>query len=446
VSESAEESQLDDAALPWVEGAQTVERLVQGEDVDWLLPGQSVRFIESDPVSAAPFGRPPPLGMIDQNLTHQVSRDAEELCAAVALYAVLIHEPQVGFVYQGRGLESVAGALAPEMGGGHAPELAVDEGHQPVQRGFIATAPGLEQQRYVSASRLDHSPLPVSRVVLYTAVIFGKCVLTDSFGRGGDGFFPLFLHMEAEVNHDKSLLKRNFRPPAAGSGRVRIHPVRAVRGNSGAALPAESRRGWRGHSQDYRFSDRFQALGKSYEQWSVLWWKWFLPLTVEQFNACTIGDFDQVAFLLAGPASCRGSVEAGTALFFPIANVECSSLEAPPFHGDTPAQRAGCAAGFIGGAGPLDVKIDGVSVDQPASYHVLSPDFSFRVGPDNVFGIPCSNQPDDRRLHKGEGCSGLASGDGYYLMLTPLPPGDHTIHIMATGFGVDTTFRLRVGR
>jgi hypothetical protein len=175
--------------------------------------------------------------------------------------------------------------------------------------------------------------------------------------------------------------------------------------------------------------------GKSYEQWSVLWWQWFLPLTAAQFNACSIGQSGPVAFLLAGPLSCTGSVQPGTALFFPIANIECSNLEPAPFHGDTPAERAACAASFLSIVGTIGVTIDGVPVRHPTSFHALSPDFSFKVGPDNVFGIPCSGE-----------CSGLSSGDGYYLMLTPLPPGDHTIHITATGFGLDTTFNLRVGR
>jgi hypothetical protein len=28
-------------------------------------------------------------------------------------------------------------------------------------------------------------------------------------------------------------------------------------------------------------------FGKTYAQWSVLWWQWFLPLTNAQFSACT---------------------------------------------------------------------------------------------------------------------------------------------------------------
>ncbi len=177
-----------------------------------------------------------------------------------------------------------------------------------------------------------------------------------------------------------------------------------------------------------------KAHGKTYSEWSVLWWQYFLPLTAAEFADCTIGHSGKVAFLLTGPATCAGSVDPGTALFFPVANVECSSLEADPFHGRNAAERASCAASFIAGVGTLSVTLDNKELKDLTDYHVLSPDFSFTVGPDNVFSIPCASE-----------CTGKSSGDGYYLMLTPLNPGHHTIHISASGFGIDTTFNLTVG-
>jgi hypothetical protein len=178
-----------------------------------------------------------------------------------------------------------------------------------------------------------------------------------------------------------------------------------------------------------------KSHGKTYSEWSVLWWQYFLPLTATQFADCTIGNSGQVAFLLTGPPTCTGRVDPGTALFFPIANVECSSLEPQPFHGDSAAERASCAASFAAGVGTMTVTIDGTALRDLTNYHVLSPDFTFTVGPDNVFGIRCSNQ-----------CAGNSSGDGYYLLLNPLPPGEHTIHITASNFGIDTTFKLIVGK
>jgi hypothetical protein len=177
--------------------------------------------------------------------------------------------------------------------------------------------------------------------------------------------------------------------------------------------------------------------GKTYSEWSVLWWQWFLPLTAAQFNACTIGHSDNVAFLLAGPPTCGGTVLPGTSLFFPIANVECSNLEPPPFHGDTARERNNCALGlFQSLTGTLTLEIDGKALQNLASYTTVSPDFAFTVGSDNVFGINCPSGS----------CPGRSTGYGYYLMLAPLQPGMHTIHIAASAYGIDTLWTLTVRR
>ena len=177
--------------------------------------------------------------------------------------------------------------------------------------------------------------------------------------------------------------------------------------------------------------------GKTYEEWSALWWQSFLPFTGEQFTNCAIGSSGPVAFLLAGPATCAGSVAADKALFFPVATVECSSLEGNGFFGGTPEQRRQCAASYLpslfGPGQVLSVEVDDVPL---SSYLATSDDFNFVVtGPDNVYGITCGSYP----------CTGQAGGTGYYVMLAPLSPGLHNIHIQASAFGIDTYYRLSVG-
>ena len=178
-----------------------------------------------------------------------------------------------------------------------------------------------------------------------------------------------------------------------------------------------------------------RAFGKTYAEWSVVWWQWFLPLTSEQFNACATAQSGKVRFLLAGPSSCNITISPGTALFIPVANAECSDLEPDPFHGSTPAARRACAQSWadLAASGGLGVEIDRAQLQNLTSYRILSPDFSFTVGPDNVFGIPCSGS-----------CPGNATADGYYLLLTPLSAGTHTMHITAPAFGIDTTYTILV--
>jgi hypothetical protein len=172
--------------------------------------------------------------------------------------------------------------------------------------------------------------------------------------------------------------------------------------------------------------------GRTYADWSVLWWQWFLPLTQTQISACTIGQSAaNVAFLWAGPHGCLGTISSHTSLFFPIGNVDCSSLEASPFFGATPTARDSCAFTFFTQLSTGTVEID--AVRQP-NYPTKSPDFTFTVGSDNVFGITCNPGS----------CTGQATGYGYYLMLAPLPIGTHTIHILATDYGIDTTWTINV--
>jgi hypothetical protein len=165
--------------------------------------------------------------------------------------------------------------------------------------------------------------------------------------------------------------------------------------------------------------------GHSYAEWSVKWWLWYLSLPVSENPAatpgadCGNGQSGKVWYLFGGPPTVNCTVSAGTALFFPIVNAECSSLEAPPFYGATPAERSACAKAWIDHVTDLSATIDGAPVPNPADFRVQTGDFPFSVPDDNVLGV------------QGP-ASGFASGDGYYLMLKPLPPGVHTIHITGT--------------
>ena len=185
------------------------------------------------------------------------------------------------------------------------------------------------------------------------------------------------------------------------------------------------------------------AHGRSYEEWNARWWKWFLELPADANHPanggdCSTGQLGRVWFLLGlpGPSIIHCTVSPGTTLFFPIINTECSNLEAPPFFGATEAERRSCAEGIMDGAADLSAKIDGVSLQNLSRYRVSSPNFHFTVPPVNFLGVPAG--------------AGEAVGDGYYLMLAPLPPGSHTIEIKgslpAFEFSIDTMILLTVQR
>lgn len=164
--------------------------------------------------------------------------------------------------------------------------------------------------------------------------------------------------------------------------------------------------------------------GKSYGEWSAAFWQWLIetpwdsnPSNPEVGTDAITSQSSRVWFLATPEHEVHIDIPAGTALFFPMMNVECSSLEPEEsgFHGDTEAEQAECAkfwADHI--VNPVCI-VDG----KPAQvYRVVSPQFEFNAPSPWIFGAT--------------GGEGTAVGDGYYVMLAPLSVGQHTIEVRAT--------------
>jgi hypothetical protein len=193
----------------------------------------------------------------------------------------------------------------------------------------------------------------------------------------------------------------------------------------------------------------------SYGAWSDAWWTWALSIpadtnpmldTTGQYGA--LGQSGPVWFLAGvgfgiGPTVERSlAVPPGKALFFPLVNYVWVNT---PEYGDpewSPEQEA-YARGIIGAAidtaQNLTCQVDGKEITDLMAYRCQTPAGGAEMVtmPDgNVFGIPA-------------GTYGPMVTDGYYLMLTPLTPGEHTIHFTA-GLGesvpMDVTYHLTVGK
>src|SRR5438876_5449605 len=137
--------------------------------------------------------------------------------------------------------------------------------------------------------------------------------------------------------------------------------------------------------------------GKSYGQWSAEHWKWTFSLPADHHPLtdtadCSAGQAGPVWFLggtfvstteggiTIGRATRDCSVPAGKALFFPIIDSECSTLEG---NGTTDAELRGCAKFFQDHAHDMTCTIDGVAVQDVASYRAQSPLFIYGPLPDN---------------------------------------------------------------
>jgi hypothetical protein len=172
------------------------------------------------------------------------------------------------------------------------------------------------------------------------------------------------------------------------------------------------------------------AFGKTYGQWSAEFWKWSFSHPVDHhplFDTadCGAGQSGKVFFLggvfnMTGIDTRNCRIPAGQAIFFPLVNNECSTLEG---NGTTEAALLACASGPIDTVSDLEAEIDGVPVHNLRSYRAQSPLFIYGPLPDNnifeFFGVPDT-----------VGRTSPSVSDGYYLMLAPLSVGRHELHFV----------------
>ena len=204
------------------------------------------------------------------------------------------------------------------------------------------------------------------------------------------------------------------------------------------------------------------AFGKTYGAWSAAWWQYVVaqpassnPLFDATGAGCRTGQSGKVFFLVGDGTSPRDqcTVPIGKALFFPLVNafnVNTPSVEPPK----TAQEAWDELEGAFGPISELHASIDGVAVANldPATtrYRACAgpaarcgaPAFSMFLPAENIFGNPGIT----------EGTYEPAVADGFYLLLTPLTPGPHTITFGGKGlYGggpivQNTTYNLVVSK
>jgi hypothetical protein len=199
--------------------------------------------------------------------------------------------------------------------------------------------------------------------------------------------------------------------------------------------------------------------GKSYGEWSAEHWKWLYSMPIDHhplFDTaeCDEGQSGPVWFLggtftptvegnvVVGRAERYCTVPLGKALFFPILDSECATLEG---NGTTDAELRSCATFFQNHAYNMTCTIDGKPVRNVDSYRVQSPLFTYGPLPENNVllnsGYPAAVA----------GATSPSVSDGVFLMVAPLSRGCHTIHFTgaltlstANGDPFDFDFRLDI--
>ena len=165
------------------------------------------------------------------------------------------------------------------------------------------------------------------------------------------------------------------------------------------------------------------------------WWQWAYGIDTTVVNpftelgqaGCDVGlqDNGRLLFLVGSPRDETTDefpvhecvVKKGTSIFFPILNVACNDIEAPPFFGANEQNQRICANNFINATilESLQLEIDGKSINNLEQYRVDSPagGFEFTAVENNPFATPVGD--------------GTGVSDGFWILLKDLKPGPHTI-------------------
>jgi hypothetical protein len=166
-----------------------------------------------------------------------------------------------------------------------------------------------------------------------------------------------------------------------------------------------------------------KPFGKSWEEWTALWWKWVLSKpksdnpgideTGEKFTTDRSNPY--VVFMVGtfgGHSERRYVLPAGMAILFPIINFTTSYKEEPQLKSE--ADLLARAKQDIDDIVNKEAIINGWRLKCLEKYRVQSQVFDLTLPEDNVFGL--------------EHGPTKAVSDGYWVFLKPLPKGNYDIH------------------
>src|SRR5713226_3929200 len=187
--------------------------------------------------------------------------------------------------------------------------------------------------------------------------------------------------------------------------------------------------------------------GKTIGEWSAEWWKWVFsiptnsnPLLDRDGSRAQNGQPDGSVFFVAGIFQFSGAVTRAFTvpedkyLFFPLLNNWDDNV-----YFDPPAtiedMRAFNAA-LMDAIAEVHASINGVAVPDLLAHRAVSPVFSFYFATADNIESYAAGQP-------VQGLDDPIVGEGFWLMLEPLPPGTYVINFGGT-FGPPSNFTLDI--
>lgn len=185
----------------------------------------------------------------------------------------------------------------------------------------------------------------------------------------------------------------------------------------------------------------------TFAEWSEKWWKWSLaipedtnPITDITGENCALNQEGPVWFLAGttgGSATRECTIPLGKSILVVPLTAECSYAEFPMMK--TEIELLNCAREGQNDA-KVEVTIDGYKLENLSQYRVHSGLFDVVLPEKNIFGAPSGPTQ--------------AVSDGWWIILKPLPLGQHRIHFSGVvldnpttgtqGFAVEATYNLNI--
>jgi len=181
----------------------------------------------------------------------------------------------------------------------------------------------------------------------------------------------------------------------------------------------------------------YRPFGISYQQWTMIWWKWFIsipkdrnPVVDESGSYSHIDQVNPHAWFLVGTfggfVQRECTIPAGKSIFFPIINIE-ASLNDTSFTKDHDLQEY-CKSHIDDiDSGALEVKINNQPVIGLDKYRVSTPVFDLTIPNHNILNAKMG--------------STRATSDGYWLFIRPLSDKAHKLSFS----GSCLSGKLRIG-
>jgi hypothetical protein len=161
------------------------------------------------------------------------------------------------------------------------------------------------------------------------------------------------------------------------------------------------------------------------------------PFTSDNNQCHPLGQEALAPLLPFAPASTTCTVKPGTSVFIGEMSAECSTAEAPPFHGNNQAELRACVSSVL--LGPVaSFNVHTLVVDGEAApvRLVQTPLMRVDIPPDNILGV------------SAQGAQSV--GMGWVALLHPMTPGTHHLEYTFSGtfhgspVGVDNSITIVV--